>query len=385
MSTFVAIPTSAVSPPKNRNSNCAKYVDSDAFKGGNEEYKNAINKVNQRIANSYYRFQKIEKASQNSSKQFKNEVINIKYKLKNVNDLVNNDISTLMSYNKDEFDKKIFSFQNSIDEINNGLDSLNIKLNNITNEKINLKLLYECMTNIENYRQNHDMQKLRLTQFNNRLLQFKYRTDYCMHEIEINRAKLNNNHTLTTIKNELSEISEMFNLYLSDINYNLNKLDNLDDLHNKLNNMHNQIEYLNENLKHASEFIKKKEHKYKVTLTLTSATPKNAMAKKNEIKVLADEARINNWSRNWTHHLQKTNPYMKTLIKYYENSTNIPQRYLFIGKYQKTMPKFFFHKKYIRYEPYYRVGSRDVIAENSEDQREPTVENSDSQRENSDV
>ena len=280
--------------------------------------------------------------------------------------------SIITRQNLEDFDREIFWFQNSIDEINNDLDRLNIKLNNMTNKRINLKLLYELMTNIENYRNGYDIKKLRLTQFNNRLLQFKYRTDYLIHEIEATRAKLNNNQTLTPIKNELDDISEMFNLYLSDINYNLNKLENLDDLHYKLNNMHGQIEHL-------SDLIKKREHKYKVALTLTSATTQNAMAKKNKIKILADEARLNNWSRDWANQLHNTNPYMKTLIKYYEKTTSVPKRRLFIGKYQKKLPTFFFHKKYVSYEPYYRVGSRDVIAENSEDQREASIENSDSQ------
>ena len=90
ISTFIAIPTAAVSPPKNKNTNCSKCVDNNSFGGGNLEYKNAIKNVEQRINNSYYRFQKIEQVSQNKSIKFTNEVANIKYKLKNVDDSINN-------------------------------------------------------------------------------------------------------------------------------------------------------------------------------------------------------------------------------------------------------------------------------------------------------
>ncbi len=374
MSTFAVIPAQAVSPPKNKKIGSCQYAKTQTFRVQNPHYRAEIDNAKQRINNVFYRINQAEQKTKNAPYESVDELKNIKNNFFNLSNLLGEDESKFASLGKEEFDQEIFSCQNAIDQIQNDLDRLDISLNKTSNTRINSKLLDKVMTKIENHPANSKAKKLHLTQFNNRLLQFKYRTDFCANEIQNISQKSGQTQNDAINKNILSDISCEFNAYLNDINNNINQLENLDMLHNKLNYIHKKIDRLNNRLNLITEEIKQNEHKEKVALTLRSATSKNAMTRKNEIKKLADEARQNEWSRNWIHlnaNTQNVEPYILTLISYYKRTTYIPKKRLFIGKYQKKLPRFLFNQKqYIIYEPFYRVLSRDVISEKSEDQND---------------
>ena len=374
MSTLAVIPAQAVSPPKNKKIEPCQYAKTQAFKVQNHHYRSEIDKAKQRINNVFYRINQAEQKTKNAQFESKSELKNIKSNFLNLSNLFGEDESKFANLCKEEFDQEIFSCQNTIDQIQNDLYRLDISLNKTSNTKINSKLLDKLMTKIENHHASSKAKKLRLTQFNNRLLQFKYRTDFCANQIQNISQKSINTQNDAINENILSDISQEFNAYLNDINNNINQLENLDMLHNKLNHIHKKVDSLSNRLDLISEAIKQNEHKKKVALTLKSATSRNAMTRKNEIKKLADEARQNEWPRNWIHlnsSSQNVSPYVLTLISYYQKTTYIPKKRLFIGKYQKKLPRFFFNQKQqILYEPFYRVLSRDVISEKSEDQND---------------
>ena len=374
ISTFAVIPAQAVSPPKNKKIEPCQYAKTQTFRVQNPHYRSEIDKAKQRINNVFYRINQTEQKTKNAQFEAENELKNIKSNFSNLNSIFGEDESKFANLCKEEFDQEIFSCQNTIDQIQNDLDRLNIRLSKTSNTRINSKLLDKLMTKIENLHADSKSKKLRLTQFNNRLLQFKYRTDFCENEIQNISKKSRHTQYDANNKNILSDISFEFNAYLNDINNNINQLENLDMLHNKLNYIHKKVDSLSERLDLISEAIKQNEHKKKVALTIRSATSKNAMTKKNEIKKLADEARQNEWPRSWIHlnkNPRNVKPYILNLISYYQKTTYIPKKRLFIGKYQKELPKFFFNQKQsVLCEPFYRVLSRDVISEKSEDQND---------------
>ena len=374
ISTSAVVPAQAVSPPKNKKVEPCQHVETKIFRVQNPQYRAEIDNVKQRINICLYRINQTEPKTKNAQFEFENELKNIKIDLQNLSNIFGEDESKFAALNKENFDQQIFSCQNAIDKIQNNLDRLNISLNKTSNTRINSKLLDELMTKIENHHTSSKAKKLRLDQFNNRLLQFKYRTDFCENEIENISKKPNQTQYDAISENILNDISQEFNAYLNEVNNNPNMLENLDMLHNKLNHIHRKVDGLNDRLDLISTTIKQKEHKQKVALTLKSATSRNAMTKKNEIKKLADEARQNEWPRDWIRlnmKPQNVKPYILTLISYYKRTTYIPKKRLFIGKYQKNLPQFFFNQKQnVLYEPLYRVFSRDVIAEKSEDQND---------------